>query len=615
MPKDNVWTLALEEIDAREVDFQALDQSINPSHSRDVRRVAPGSESNKWVVYSGEIVTHFVLPHMTGHRSFKSCNRPPTCNNPAATIAQQSVSLVASPMPDPAWNHMQLSSSVDCFSNLASEDVVYLTEVKHCLAFPPMAAADDLFKAFVLHFLPAFPVFDRHQLRAAYGELACGHITSPLVLHAILFCACQYAPISTLEMAGFSSRQDAKAYFHHRAILLYSFNCEKIQLRLLQSIILISNWWSDYAEEKETRYWISNAANLAVSMGLHKAVPPSSKLNEKERSLWRKIFWTIFVRDVNIALGLGRPRIINLDDVDTEPLKSEDFYDASGSETVEDLDARPLWEREHYSWLEKASAEFMIELVRLSKILYRVLEIGSAMQTADPVRIQALESLRNELYEPGTPANTSRPPQQYLYTGDNETEENSPIWTISLELNKERILSLVHRTLNSLAKLEPSSASTRLKPEQHHECIVQSAGRTIAHFENLLRLDLLRYSHGFLNTAFFSAIVTYLEEIKSNPKESRRRSLASSKVQFGLLILEEMRLYWQQASWACELIKYCSDNNFELFARFPWPSRWQSPSSPQESSSNQKEPFDFDFSDFVFSDASVAGIQQWFNEA
>ncbi|KAK6374024.1 hypothetical protein LTS17_007994 [Exophiala oligosperma] len=551
---------------------------------------------------------------MTGHRSFKSGNRQPANKNQTSTTPQQSISLVGSPIPGPAWRHMQLSSITDYFINLASEDVMYLTEAKHCLAFPPMAAVDDLFKAFVLHFLPAFPIFNRLQLRAAYDELACGHVTSPLVLHAILFCACQYAPMSTLEMAGFSSRQDAKAYFHQRATLLYSFNCEKIQLRLLQSIILISNWWSDYAEEKETRYWISNAANLAVSMGLHKAVPPSSKLNEKERSLWRKIFWTIFVRDVNIALGLGRPRIINLDDVDAEPLKSEDFYDASENETVPDLGSRPLWEQETYCWLERASADFMIELVRLSKILYRVLEIGSATETADPVRVQALESLRNELYEPDIAANTSRPPQQYLYTGDNDTEVDSPIWTISLELNKERILSLVHRTLHSLAKLEPSSASTRLKPEQHHECIVLSASRTIAHFESLLRLDLLRYTHGFLNTAFFSAIVTYLEEIKLNPKESRRRSLASSKVQLGLLILEEMRLYWKQACWAYELIKYCSDNNFELFARLPRPSRWQSPSSPQESA-DQEEPFNFDFSDFVFSDASVAEIQQWFNEA
>lgn len=136
---------------------------------------------------------------------------------------------------------------------------------------------------------------DRNELQKAYLSFRRGVLVSPLLIHSVFFAACQYVDEAILQDAGFEKRSMAQEYFHSRTALLYSLDCEKNQLVLLQSLIFISPWWRDYSEEKDIRFWTTCACNTAFSMGLHKAIPPSSRLSPHQRSLWRRIFWTLFV--------------------------------------------------------------------------------------------------------------------------------------------------------------------------------------------------------------------------------------------------------------------------------------------------------------------------------
>jgi hypothetical protein len=79
------------------------------------------------------------------------------------------------------------------------------------------------------------------------------------------------------------------------------------------------------------------------------------------------------------------------------------------------------------------------------------------------------------------------------------------------------------------------------------------------------------------NTSLFSALITYLEEVKNNPKDSRRTRIAVNKIQLGLLVLTEQRRYWNAARWAYSLFKFCLDRDFGFLQNLPRVSRWHSP--------------------------------------
>lgn len=355
LPLNNVWTSPLEEIEAQDEQQSDNAELVTSSTDSNIGRKGgnhPVCKKHKRIVYAGEILTHSILPHMTGHRSFQpQAYRQRLENNISSASPEMTIALPKIPYPSTLWASGRVydETSQGPFNHLPPEDYLFLVQLKNILVYPCQRISDHLLTAFVRHFIPAFPIFDRGKLQSLFNEFARGNIKSPLLLHAILFAACQYADIGVLQEAGFDSRDAAKDYFHSRAVLLHAMNCEKEQFTLLQSLLCMSPWWTDYSEEKENRFWTTCAWNLAASMGLHKEVP-ASKMSFEERSLSRRIFWTIFVcqllllsqhltiiyllvpvkyRDHNIAIGVGRPPVIDLEDVDLDPLSEVDFYEAA----------------------------------------------------------------------------------------------------------------------------------------------------------------------------------------------------------------------------------------------------------------------------------------------
>ncbi|KAJ3536868.1 hypothetical protein NM208_g6541 [Fusarium decemcellulare] len=600
--ESNVWTLPLEQIQSMgETNNYDLHAGGEVDHGEGANNISMASKPNRRYIYSSNIVTNSVLPHMTGHRSFRSQGENPTTTLRPNAQPEEFIKLPVSHIPNSMWYRRQLTTAP--FDHLPGEDVAYLCEVKNCLHFPSPDVVLSFFECFIRHFLPAFPVVDRTQLQNLYNELmADDQVSSPLLLHAILFDACQYAPPEALKLAGFSSRLHAKTYFHHRASLLYFFDCEKEQVVLLQALIFMSPWWTAYGQEKETRFWITCSINLAFSMGLHRTIPSQSQLSSNERSLWRRIFWTIFMRDVNIAIGLGRPPIINVEDVDVELLSETDFYEAS-SHADKGVSSWPLDCTGH----QRNHAMFLIEMARLSQILAQVLKTQNASGSSAQ-QLDLLASLRTKVDRNQSPA-FAFPPAPISLGNDTMTmKDDSPIWAVSLEINRERILALIHRMMHGHIEQQESNTAVNLKLVQNRQQIVRCASNTVTHFEHLLSLDLLK------NTSLFAALVTHLEEVKNNPPQSRNASLASNKIQLGILILDEMRKYWSQAEWAYELVKFCSDRDFDILRHLPRTSRWQSPLSPRSGIVQSGPIPDIDLADLVFPDASIFEMQQWFGD-
>lgn len=167
--------------------------------------------------------------------------------------------------------------------------------MKNVLLFPSRQVTEAYMISFIAYVLPGYPVIDRNQLQRMYNLFVEGVVVSPLLFHSIFYAASQYVDEGVFKQAGFESRSEGKGYFYRRAALLYSMDCERDQLLVVQSIIFISTWKFGYGEEKDTRHWIGCAFKLVQDMGMHASVSQSSKMTADERSIWRRTFWTVFV--------------------------------------------------------------------------------------------------------------------------------------------------------------------------------------------------------------------------------------------------------------------------------------------------------------------------------
>jgi hypothetical protein len=126
---------------------------------------------------------------------------------------------------------------------------------------------------------------------------------------------------------------------------LYDFDYEVDRISLVQALLLMTYWYETPDDQKDTWHWMGVSLSLAHTIGLHRN-PEQSNMDLKRQRLWKRIWWSCFMRDRLIALGMRRPtRIKNedcdvpmlvLDDFDTEPLPLELVRMLGGCPAVRD---------------------------------------------------------------------------------------------------------------------------------------------------------------------------------------------------------------------------------------------------------------------------------------
>jgi hypothetical protein len=88
---------------------------------------------------------------------------------------------------------------------------------------------------------------------------------------------------------------------------------------LTQSAILLGFWYSDTEYRTGSWNWTGRAISLAQTIGLHRdldARQTNTVLSDRQRRLWRRVWWSCVFRDRWLSLGMGRPMRICADDCD-----------------------------------------------------------------------------------------------------------------------------------------------------------------------------------------------------------------------------------------------------------------------------------------------------------
>jgi hypothetical protein len=83
-------------------------------------------------------------------------------------------------------------------------------------------------------------------------------------------------------------------------------------------------WYETPDDQKDTWHWMGVAISLAHTIGLHRN-PEKSNMEPSKKKLWKRIWWSCFMRDRLVALGMRRPTRVKDEDYDVPMLTEEDF--------------------------------------------------------------------------------------------------------------------------------------------------------------------------------------------------------------------------------------------------------------------------------------------------
>ncbi|KHN95756.1 Cutinase transcription factor 1 beta [Metarhizium album ARSEF 1941] len=209
-------------------------------------------------------------------------------------------------------------------AKIAPEDVQYLA-LKGALTLPSLALQSALLQGYIEYVYPYMPLIDLHHFLSIVDRRdGVNGQTSLLLYQSIMFSATAFVDMKYLRDAGFSSRKAARKAFFQKTRLLYDFDYEQDRLVLVQSLMQMTYWYETPDDQKDTWHWMGVAISLAHTIGLHRN-PGSTSMSTSKQRLWKRIWWSCFMRDRLIALGMRRPTRIKDEDFDVPMLVESDF--------------------------------------------------------------------------------------------------------------------------------------------------------------------------------------------------------------------------------------------------------------------------------------------------
>ncbi|KAJ3516687.1 hypothetical protein NM208_g14809 [Fusarium decemcellulare] len=332
------------------------------------------------------------------------------------------------PVPEPASQRDQLPAEQHP-AHMNEDEIRSLTK-KGAFEYPRAEILDDLMTVFLNRVYPLYPIVNRLEFLNQVSDK-----TTPwLLLHAVCFIASTFCPISILHQARFGSRKEARYHYYSRAKALFDAGYEVNKIVTLQSTILLAFWaggpnnfWNCYS-------WNSTSVTIAEGLGLHRSMA-NANINPQDRSLLRRLWWTLVIRDASCGALFGRPFRINMEFCDTEMLTMDDFKTDSGSPEFADNPLKPTY------------GLYQIHVARLSIILRRI--IASRFAQRNEVQPNLMNQLQCWLQE--LPAS--------LRWDDVGQTTNVFSWCLSILYHHHVILCTLGHLSSGNHRMDPASSA------------------------------------------------------------------------------------------------------------------------------------------------------------
>ena len=352
---------------------------------------------------------------------------------------------------------------------------------------PPRTLCDELIDSYFKWVHPIVPVINRTKFMRQYKDPK--NPPSLLLLQAVLLAGSRVCTNPQLTDANGSSTPAALT-FYKRAKALYDANYEDDRVTIVQSLLLMGWYWEGPEDvTKNVFYWSRVATIVAQGSGMHRSVE-GSQLSKSDKRLWKRIWWTLFTRDRSVAVALGRPCHINLDDSDVEMLTEDDFLEED-SNLPGEYPPDPI------------HVQFFLQYVKLCEIMGLVLSQQYSVASKGR-RQNAIDLTHSDMALADWLQNCPK-----LVYWEVQTHH---FFAALLHSNYYTTLCLLHR-----AHMPPSGS--RGFPEDSaypsRNIAFQAAGMITSIIENLLARGELRYCPAFVVYSLFSALIMHVYQMRS----------------------------------------------------------------------------------------------------
>ncbi|RFU34800.1 hypothetical protein B7463_g1529, partial [Scytalidium lignicola] len=455
---------------------------------------------------------------------------------------------------------------------VATEDIEYLHQ-RGALTIPDPELRNALLQGFTEYVYPYMPMLDLKDFVDIINQGDGNNgLVSLLLFQAVMFAGSAFIDMKHFSNAGYDIRRVARAALFQKVRLLYEFDSEPCVISQIQSLLLMTYYFNRPNEQKDLWYWIGIVVSLAHSAGLqwdpkNKLIPPTLR----EQHLRKRLWWSIFMRDQIIAIGMRRLPRIGKDDYNVPLLTLDDFECDADLTQLSILApsctmARDVFQRRQLAimCMEKAKLSILMGLLLSSQYTISHAGHGKPDLMLSPKKVHsATQQARLCLQELGSW--NSHLPRICVYDSRTALSHcESPAMIVH-----KAILRMIYlTTLSAVYRPEvlpicPWSASTTtlLHPKatdlvdlgQH--AIHRSANEIACIAQDLQSLDLVRFLPTTVVTALLPAMMIHLLEIRS--KSSQTTSLMPSFHLFGgcMRIMQKLHEMYASADFAIEFIE------------------------------------------------------------
>ncbi|BCR88967.1 fungal specific transcription factor domain-containing protein [Aspergillus chevalieri] len=323
-----------------------------------------------------------------------------------------------------------------------------------------------------------------------------------------------------VRAAGYNDRAVARKTHYLRAKVLYDADYETDRMNLVAVLLLLGFWWAGYEEQKDTCYWVGCATTVAQSFGMHRSTS-QCVLGPQIRSLRKRIWWSIYVRDRHTSAAFGRPCRIRDEDCDIEPLTEEDFnFDV-------DYDERliPAQRNFHISYA-----------LEMSKL---VIILGDILIAEFSPRRAARGSDTKELADRLVQWKSKLPVQLRELQPDGSL--GASFWASMLHFSYQNYHILLFRP-KAIENLSPAEVERDVRARTAADTITRMA-------EDLLSAGTIKSAQIHLVPALFGALSIHTIVICRCRKDPVRRQVAENKSRQCMLALSVLANSWPVRIW------------------------------------------------------------------
>ncbi|KAH7124197.1 fungal-specific transcription factor domain-containing protein [Dactylonectria macrodidyma] len=243
---------------------------------------------------------------------------------------------------------------------------------RKALTIPDTPVRDSLLRGFVEFVYGVMPIIDIHEFLeiVQQGDGKSGQI-GLLLFQAIMFAGSAFAEMKYLNAAGYQTKRAARQALFQKVRLLYDFDVESSPTARIQTTLWMTYWYNGPEDQKDLWYWVGVTVVLSSISGLHHR-PERRGATKAENRLNRRLWWCIFMRDQQIALGIRHPAQMRIEDHNVPVLTLGDFDFKAITHDMGVFPPECTFSRDLNQQLQLAT--MCIEQCRLSVCLNKILD-------------------------------------------------------------------------------------------------------------------------------------------------------------------------------------------------------------------------------------------------